>query len=180
MGSRIIAVLSGLALWLCCSILLSGIHPAQAQEPRFGFNTDLGLLSGSPDGTKFALSFGLDYYLDREFSFGLLTLFTPASDLNTYGFAGVAKYHIRLARVTLVPFAGLGFMHMSLNTGGPPRVDASDTSQWIPLGISAEYPVTSGVSLSTTVMVNLHAITLSPLERDDTSVAALFGVHFGP
>jgi hypothetical protein len=29
-------------------------------------------------------------------------------------------------------------------------------------------------------MVDLHAIRLSPLERDDTSIAALFGVHFGP
>lgn len=172
--------LRGLAVCLFLWTLLSGVAPAQAQESRFGFTTDLGLLSGSPDGTKFALSFGLDYYVDPSFSFGLLTLFTPASDLNTYGFAGVAKYHIRLNRVTLVPFAGLGFMHMSLDTGGPPRVDASDTSHWIPLGISAEYPVTSGVALSTTVMVNLHAIRLSPLERDDTSIAALFGVHFGP
>lgn len=172
--------LRGLALWLTLWALLSGVASAQAQESRFGFTTDLGLLSGSPDGTKFALSFGLDYYVDPSFSFGLLTLFTPASDLNTYGFAGVAKYHIRLDRVTLVPFAGLGFMHMSLDAGGPPRVDASDTSHWIPLGISAEYPVTSGIALSTTVMVNLHAVRLSPLERDDTSIAALFGVHFGP
>ncbi|MGE3153291.1 MAG: outer membrane beta-barrel protein [Nitrospiraceae bacterium] len=169
-----------LAGWLCIWVLLSGVAAAQAQEPRFGFTTDLGLLSGSPDGTKFALSFGLDYYVDRSLSFGLLTLFTPASDLNTYGFAAAAKYHFRLNRVNLVPFAGLGFIHMSLDTGGPPRVDASDTSHWIPLGITAEYPVTSGVALSTTVMVNLHAIRLSPLERDDTSVAALFGLRFGP
>ena len=167
----------------CALVLLlsSGAwQPAVAQEPNIGFTSDFGVLRGAPDGTHFAMSFGLDYYVDRAFSFGLMTLFTPASQLNTYGFAGVAKYHIRFDAVTIVPFAGLGFIHMNLDKSGPPRIDDSSTSYWIPLGLSAELPVNSNIALSTTLMVNLHRMQLSPIPRDDTSVAVLFGVHFGP
>ncbi len=149
-------------------------------DNRFGFTSDLGLLRGAPDGTHFALGFGLDYYVDPAFSIGLMTLFTPASNLNTYAFAGAAKYHIHFDSFSLVPFAGLGFMHMNLDKGGASRIDSSDTSHWIPLGVSAEYTVNEGIALSTTVMVNLHRIRLDPIERDDTSIAILFGVHFGP
>ncbi|GKS56860.1 hypothetical protein YTPLAS18_03870 [Nitrospira sp.] len=159
---------------------IAGWHFAAAQEPNIGFTTDLGALSGAPDGTHFAMSFGLDYYVDRAFSFGLMTLFTPTGELNTYGFAGVAKYHIRFDAVTIVPFAGLGFIHMNLDKSGPPRIDDSSTSYWIPLGISAELPVSSNIALSSTLMVNLHRMQLSPIPRDDTSIAILFGVHFGP
>ena len=39
-------------------------------EARWGFNTDLGLWTGTTNNTAFALGFGLDYYMDRNFSFG--------------------------------------------------------------------------------------------------------------
>lgn len=154
--------------------------PSVAQESHVGFTTDLGVLTGAPDGAHFALGVGLDYYVDPAFSLGLMTLFTPASNLNTYGVAAAAKYHIRFDQVTLVPFAGIGVMHMNLDRPGPARVDDSSTSHWVPLGLSLEVPLNRNLALSTTVLVNLHRIRLSPLDRDDTSLALLFGVHFGP
>ena len=165
-----------LTLFLC----IAGPSRGFAQENRFGFSTDLGALTGAPDGTHFAMSFGLDYYIDPAFSFGLMTLFTPASELNTYAFAGAAKYHIRFDEVTIVPFAGLGFIHMNLDQGGPNRIDDSSTSYWIPLGISAEFPVSSNIALSTTFMFSLHRIQINPIPRDENSLTILFGVHFGP
>ncbi len=173
----LISCASALAVLSFALIAPGGAH---AQESRIGFTTDLGLLQGAPDGSHFAMSFGLDYYVDPSFSFGVMTLFTPASSLNTYAFAGVAKYHIRFDQFTLVPFAGLGFVHMNLDKSNPTRVDDHSTSHWIPIGVSAEYTVSEKIALSTTLLVNLHRIRLNPIERDDTSLALLFGVHFGP
>lgn len=177
--ARVVLVFCASALAVLSIALITPLD-TQAQESRIGFTTDLGLLQGAPDGSHFAMSFGLDYYVDPSFSFGLMTLFTPASSLNTYAFAGVAKYHIRFDRFTLVPFAGLGFVHMNLDKISPTRVDDHSTSHWIPIGVSAEYTVSEKIALSTTLMLNLHRIRLNPIERDDTSLALLFGVHFGP
>jgi hypothetical protein len=91
---------------------------AEVKEPRWGFSTDLGLWSGTTNDTTFALGFGLDYYMDQNFSFGGMALFTPVGDLTQIGIAGVAKYHLRLnSGFNLVPFAGLGILHADLNRG---------------------------------------------------------------
>ena len=169
---------------LCLSLLTpESARPADTQEARWGFNTDLGLWTGTTNNTTFALGFGLDYYVDQNFSFGGMTLFTPVGDLTQIGVAGVAKYHLRLNNgFNLVPFAGLGFLHADLNRGsGPTKVDRNDTSHFIPLGMSLEYQVGPKIAFATTLMVNLHHITLSaPVPNDNTSVALLFGIRWGP
>lgn len=109
---------------------------AEPQDAHWGFATDLGLWTGTTNNTTFALGFGLDYYMDQNFSFGGMALFTPVGDLTQIGVAGVAKYHLRLNNgFNLVPFAGLGILHADLNRGGgPTKVDRNDTSHFIPLG----------------------------------------------
>ncbi len=156
---------------------------ADPQEPHWGFATDLGLWTGTTNNTTFALGFGLDYYMDPNFSFGGMALFTPVGDLTQIGVAGVAKYHLRLnSGFNLVPFAGLGILHADLNRGsGPGKIDRNDTSHFIPLGMSLEYQVGPKIAFSTPLMVNLHHITLSPpVPNDNTSVALLFGIRWGP
>ena len=156
---------------------------AESQGAHWGFATDLGLWSGTTNDTTFALGFGLDYYMDPNFSFGGMALFTPVGDLTQIGIAGVAKYHLRLnGGFNLVPFAGLGLLHADLNRGsGPAKVDRNDTSHFIPLGMSLEYQVGPNIAFSTTLMVNLHRINLSPPVPDDnSSVAVLFGIRWGP
>ncbi len=169
---------------LCLSLLTpEPARPADTQEARWGFNTDLGLWAGTTNNTTFALGFGLDYYMDQNFSFGGMALFTPVGDLTQIGVAGVAKYHLRLNNgFNLVPFAGLGFLHADLNRGsGPSQIDRNDTSHFIPLGMSLESQVGPKIAFATTLMVNLHHITLSPpVPNDKTSVALLFGIRWGP
>ena len=164
-------------------ILLYSTSPAFAQENRWGFGNDVGVWTGTTNDAVFALGLHLDYYVDHNFSFGGMALFTPVGDLTQVGIAGVAKYHLRFVNgVNIVPFAGLGLVHADLNRGlGPTRVDRNDTSHFIPLGLSMEYQVGPTIAFSSTLMVNLHHITLSPSVSDDnTSVALLFGIRWGP
>lgn len=159
-------------------------HPSRgdAQENRFGFGADLGVWTGTVDDEKFALGFNLDYFLDPAFSFGPMVLFAPAGDLTQVAFAPVARFHIRLTGVNLVPFAGVGFINANLERGaGPGRIDRSDTSYYIPLGLTAEFPVSEHVALASSLLVNLHNLDLDPpIGEDHTSVALMFGFRFGP
>lgn len=82
-----------------------------------------------------------------------------------------------------MPFTGIGLLHADLDrVTGPGRIDRSDTSWYIPIGLSVEYQAVRSIALSSTLIVDLHDINLAPSlpERDRTSVALLFGFRFGP
>jgi hypothetical protein len=178
--------------WTCAASLLTilamctvvPVPRAQADEKRWGFGSDLGLTSGTVNGTVFTLAFNGDYYIDRNFSIGPMMQISPMGDLFQISFAGVGRYHFRLNNgINLVPFSGIGLLHVDLDRGaGPGRVDRSDTSWYIPIGVSLEYQAARNLALSSTLMVNLHDIDLSPSisENDRTSVALLFGFRFSP
>jgi len=181
-----------LSRWTCAAGLLAilavgtvlSAPRAQADENRWGFGSDLGLTSGMVNGTVFTLAFNGDYYLDRNFSIGPMMQISPMSDLFQVSFAGVGRYHFHLNNgINLVPFSGIGLLHVDLDRGtGPGRIDRSDTSWYIPIGVSLEYQAAHNLALSSTLIVNLHDINLSPSlsENDQTSVALLFGFRFGP
>ena len=173
---KLLAALLAVA-WLAAS---EGV--GQAQENRWGFGTDVGFLSGTVNGTVFALGFNGDYYLDRSFSIGPMLLLTPVGDLTQIAMAGVARYHFRTGAFNVVPFAGFGLVHADLDRGsGPGRIDKNDTSHYIPLGVTVEYQVVPTLALASTIMLNLHDLDLDlPIERDRTSIAVMFGFRFGP
>ena len=178
--------------WTCAAVLLTtlaagtgvGAPLARADEHRWGFGSDLGFTSGTVNGTVFTLAFSGDYYLDRNFSIGPMMQISPMSDLFQVSFAGVGRYHFRLNNgINVVPFMGIGFIHADLERGsGPGSIDNSDTSWYIPIGVSLEYQAAHNLALSSTLIVNLHDIDLSPSfsKNDHTSVALLFGFRFGP
>jgi len=178
--------------WICAAILsailatstILGAPHAQADEPRWGFGSGLGLTSGTVNGTVFNLAFSGDYYLDRNFSVGPMMQISPMGDLFQLSFAGVARYYFRLNNgINLVPFTGIGLIHADLDRRtGPQPIDRSDTSWYIPIGASLEYQASHNLALTSTLIVNLHDINLSPSlrENDQTSVALLFGFRFGP
>ena len=178
--------------WTCAAgmlaILAAGTavsaSRAQADDNRWGFGSDLGLTTGTVNGTVFTLAFNSDYYIDRNFSVGPMMQISPMGDLFQISFAGVGRYHFRLNNgINLVPFSGIGLIHADLDRGtGPGRIDRNDTSWYIPIGISLEYQAASNLALSSTLIFNLHDINLSPSlpENDQTSVALLFGFRFGP
>jgi len=109
---------------------------------------------------------------------------SPTGDLFQISFAGVGRYYFRLNNgINLVPFTGMGLIHADLDRGnGPGRIDRNDTSWYIPIGVSLEYQASSNIALSSSLIVNLHDINLSPSlrENDTTSVALLFGFRFNP
>lgn len=163
---------------LAATVSLSAAGPALPQENRFGFGTDVGVWTGTVADERFALGFNLDYYLGPAFSVGPMVLLAPTGDLTEIAFAPVVRYHIRLTQLNLVPFAGVGFVHADLERG---RVDDSDTSYYIPLGLTAEVPVSEHIALAGTLLVNLHNLELDPpVGEDDTSVALMFGLRFEP
>ena len=151
-------------------------------QDRWGAGTDIGFWSGTVDGTVFALGANLDYYVDRAFSVGPMLLLAPAGDLTQIAVAGAARYHFQVDDVNIVPLVGIGFVHADLDRGsGAGRIERSDTSHFIPLGMTVEYQANSKLALAGTVMVNLHDLNLNPpVPRDRTSVAVMFGVRFGP
>jgi hypothetical protein len=154
--------------------------PVQAEEGRWGFGSDLGFTSGTVNGTVFTVGFNLDYYVDRNFSFGPMMLLSPVGDLFQVAFAGVGKYHIRLNNgVNIVPFTGIGLIHADLSSAS---IDRNDTSWYVPIGVSLEYQVLHNIALSSTLMVNLHDINLQPSlpDKDNSSITLLFGMRFGP
>lgn len=157
---------------------------AQGDEKRWGFGSDLGLTAGTVNGTVFTMGFNADYYIDRNFSVGPMMQLSPMGDLFQIAFAGVGRYHFRMNNgINLVPFSGIGLLHADLDRGtGPGRIDRNDTSWYIPIGVSLEYQASSNIALSSTLLVNLHDINLSPSlrENDTTSVALLFGFRFKP
>jgi hypothetical protein len=171
-----------LAGLLAATSVVAAVEPGEAQDKGWGVGTDLGFISGSVDGTVFALNFNLDYYLDRAFSFGPMLQLVPGGDLTQVAVAGVARYHFRTGAVNIVPFAGIGFVHASLERGsGPGSLDTNDTSHYIPLGVTFEYQLAKKLALANTVMVNLHDLNLDPpIGLDRKSVAVLFGFRFGP
>jgi len=164
--------------------VVAGVPKAQADDNRWGFGSDLGLTSGTVNGTVFTMAFTGDYYIDRNFSVGPMMQISPTGDLFQISFAGVARYHFRLNNgINLVPFTGIGLIHADLDSGtGPARIDRNDTSWYIPIGLSIEYQAVHNIALSSTLIVNLHDINLAPSlpENDRTSVALLFGFRFGP
>ncbi len=164
------------------ALVVTSPKGGHAQENQLGFGTDLGFISGTSDGTVFALGFNLDYYLARAFSVGPMLLLAPAGDLTEVAVAGVARFHVPVGSLNLVPFTGLGFVHADLDRGsGADRVDESDTSHYIPLGVAVEFPVSRNLALASTLIINLHDLDLDPPAiEDDTSVAFLFGIRFGP
>ncbi len=167
---------------LAAAVVVAGPEVGLAQDNKWGFGADVGFLSGTVDNTVFALSLSADYYFDPAFSVGPMVLLAPAGDLTQVAFAGVARYHFRLQSFNIVPFAGVGFVHASLERGsGPGRIDTNDTSYYIPLGITAEYQATRKLAFATTLMFNLHNLSMDPpVGRDTLDIAVLFGFRFGP
>jgi hypothetical protein len=167
------------ALWL-----IPLVPSSHAQNDRWGFGSDVGFTAGTVNGTVFNLGFNLDYYPDSNFSFGPMMQITPMGDLFQFSLAGVGKYHVRLDNgINIVPFTGIGFIHNSLDRGvGRGRIDESDTSWYIPVGVSLEYQIDYNLAVASTIIVNLHDVDMTPALRseDKTSVALMFGFRWGP
>jgi hypothetical protein len=152
--------------------------PLARAENSWGFGTDIGFLTDTADDTVFTMSFQGDYYLDSEFSIGPQLLITPGGDLTQITFAGIARYHIPLGAVTLIPFGGLGFVYADYERG---RTDDHDVSYIFPFGATAAFHVSRTISLASTLIFTFQDIDLDNRRNSDNfNIGLLFGFRFHP
>ncbi len=157
--------------------LLLGNSKAWADN-SWGFGTDLGFLADTADDTVFTLSFQGDYYIDSEFSIGPQLLISPGGDLTQLTFAGIARYHIPLGAVSIIPFGGLGFVYADLERG---RNDDNDVSYSFPFGATAAFHINRTISLASTLIFTFQDIDLDNQRNSDKfNIGLLFGFHFHP
>ena len=131
------------------------VQSADQRAERFIFGAGLGLQANTPDGTAFALGFSGDYYFTQGFSIGPLLQMGFTGDLFQLGLTYQAKYTFDLKEIpALKPHieAGIGFIYADLDRGR--GRSESDVSFLFPLGIGAEYRLTSSISLDNTFLFN--------------------------
>ena len=159
-------------------ISLTFASPQVRAETPWGFGTDIGFLADTADDEVFTLSFQGDYYLDPEFSVGPQLLITPGGDLTQITFAGMARYHIPLGAVSLIPFGGVGFVYADYDRG---RTDDHDASYSLPFGITAGFQISRALSLASTLIFTVQDLDLDNRNNSDNfNVGLLFGFRFHP
>ena len=151
-------------------------YATDRRSDRFFFGAALGLQTGTPDSTAYAISLYGDYYLTRGLSIGPLFQMGITGDLMQLGLTAQAKYTFDLPEIPqLKPHvqAGLGFIYANLDRGS--GISEDDTSYLIPFGVGAEYKLTNSISLDGTILFNFTNIDVG---NEDFFVTWLFGVKF--
>ena len=147
-------------------------------ENSWGFGSDIGFLADTANDTVFTLSFQGDYYLDSDFSIGPQVLITPGGDLTQLTFAGIARYHIPMGSVSLVPFGGIGFVYGDYERRGN---DDREASYSFPFGATAAFHVTQTISLASTLIFTFQDLDFDNRRNSDNlNVGLLFGFRFHP
>jgi len=151
-------VLAGLVAALALAASVSSVEALDDKPGSLSFGAGVGFLSGTPDGTAFALDGYADAFLVPSFSVGPLLQLGFTGDLFQVGLSGQAKYWILIPstqnRLKVAVQGGIGFMHASF------RQD--DTSFLIPLGATADYALTPRVSVTGTFLLNLTDLDPGP------------------
>ena len=167
-----------LAIFLMVLAVLAWGHSQAHAENRWGFGTDIGFLADTLDDEVFTLSFQADYFLDPNFSLGPQVWISPGGDLTQITFAGIARYHIPLGSVAIIPFGGLGFVYADLDRG---HVNDDDISYSFPFGTTAAFRVNRTVSLASTLVMTFQDLDLGRrISSDNFNVGLLFGFRFQP
>ncbi len=173
-GRWIKTVLAILALLFFYSL---GKNTAWA-ENSWGFGSDIGFLADTVNDTVFTLSFQGDYYLDSDFSVGPQVLITPGGDLTQLTFAGIARYHVPMGSVSLVPFGGIGFVYGDYERKGK---DDREASYSFPFGATFAFHVSQKISLASTLIFTLQDLEFDNRnDPDRLNVGVLFGFRFHP
>lgn len=166
-----------LAIVALLFFLMLGNSPVWAENPC-GMGIDLGFLADTVDDTMLTMNFQGDYHLNSNFSIGPQILFSPGDNLTQLTVAGVARYHIPLGSVSVVPFGGVGFVYADLDRGGR---DDNDVSYSFPFGATAAFPLNRTISLASTLIFTFQDIDLDNRKSSDNfNIGMLFGFRFNP
>jgi len=166
-----------LAIVLLLLVLTLSQQTVRAETP-WEVGADIGFLADTVNDEVFTLSFQGDYYLDSKISVGPQLLFTPGGDLTQITLAGIARYHIPLGAVSIIPFGGLGFVYADYDPG---RRDDDDWSYSFPMGATAAFSISRSVSLASTFIMTFQDIDLNNRSNSDNfNVGLLFGFRYKP
>ena len=153
-------------------------NPSVWAENPWGMGIDLGFLADTVDDTIITMNFQGDYYLDSKFSIGPQLLLSPNDNLTQLTFAGVARYHIPLGTIRVIPFGGVGFVYADLDRGD---VDDNDMSYSFPLGATAAFQINQTISIASTLIFTFQDIDLDNRKNSDNfNIGMLFGFRFHP
>jgi hypothetical protein len=180
-----------------CSLLAIGLFTWTATQTEarstIDYGQEIGFVSGSPDGTNFAMQFTMDWHSNKGFSIGPMIQFVPPGDFMMIGGALATKYRFELPKPTdhetdwigklvpsVVPFLGMGGMHTFLRRGsGADRFEGHDSSYYVPLGVGVEWELHKSFSLSANFVHNFHDISYGDqFGHDRGSEAAFFGLRY--
>ncbi len=151
--------------------------PARAGE-QWSFGADLGFLADTLDDDVFTLSAQADYQLNSRVTIGPQLLISPGSDLTQVTLAGIARYHIPVGAVSLIPFGGLGFVYADLDRG---RVNDDDLSYTLPFGVTAAFHINRKVSMASTLIMTFQDLDVDRrASSDNFNIGMLFGFRFQP
>src|SRR5205814_10215239 len=107
-------VLAGLVAGLALAASVSSVEALDDKPGSLSFGAGVGFLSGTPDGTAFALDGYADAFVVPSFSVGPLLQLGFTGDLFQVGLSGQAKYCILIPtpqiRLRFAVHAGLGFL----------------------------------------------------------------------
>jgi hypothetical protein len=159
------------------------------------YGQDLGVVSGIPDGTNFAMQFTMDWHVRRGLSIGPMIQFVPPGDFMMIGGALATRYRYDLKEYTsnieadlirkllptsVVPFLGMGGMHTFIRRGsGADRFEGHDSSYYVPIGVGVEWELHKSFSLSASFAHNFHDISYgNQFGHDRGSEAAFFGLRY--
>jgi hypothetical protein len=163
---------------LCLLILVALPAPVLAQSGAWGYAVEAGLQTGTADDSEFVLGFRPDYYLSSAFSFGGLIEITPTGDLTQVTLAATANFHFDMETFRLSPFVGVGGVWADLESE---RVDESDSSYVVPLGVALEVPFDRQLSFGASAAVNLTDLDFGPRGGEESSYFTLVAlVRFRP
>jgi hypothetical protein len=154
----------------------------EAEGGNWGFGADLGMLTGTVDGSVFAMGLSADRYVDRAFSVGFEGFVTPASDLLSISGAAVLRFHIELEKANIVPFLGIGAIYQDLDrTKNNQTVNVDDTSHLIPIGASVEYPFNPNMAAGIKLTFNMHDLDFkTPVGKDTRSTTLTAHIRYRP
>ena len=133
-----------------------------------------GVLGSTPDGAAFAMNGSAEYFVSDNVSIGPLVQVGFTGDQTLLGVSGQGKYWIDLpgtsGRGKLALQGGLGFAHADFRAG--------DTSWLVPIGVSYDYSLPSGMSLTATTLVNFTNLRTGAGSGADVMPGLTFGVRF--
>ncbi len=155
-----------------------GLVLERAEDQRWGFGVDLGLLNETIDKQVFALGGNVDYYVTGNFSAGPMVQIAPGSDLTQVNGWAVAKLHFRTRYFDIAPFTGPGLTWARVGAGRLSSKSDDDASLSMVLGLELQFGVIGRFAFAVSGMYAAYNLDFGQAGEDKGLTALMFGARF--